>query len=538
MKHHLLWVSDLHHTGYGTMARQFLKSLNGKFDLSVLAINHKNKNLKQELQEALPFLINIWVTEIPSQSDGLSLGCKKYTKRPCVKQILGVYKLIEISKYFQPSIILFMNDNIIDNYVSIKWLFPTSKFISYMPVDSGDVPKGYFNYLDNFDLTLAMSQYSQKEIEQSFNKEYVNVKTLYPILNTTDYYQLNNKIDLRAKWIPEYENRYIILNINNNQVRKRLDKTLEMFSIFYRNHTDSYLIIKTGKSDTSGNGINDIYEFINDKYLDIKDNIRVINDILSCQELNELYNIADVFVTTCIGEGWGHTPCEAILAGTNTLVPRHTSFIEIFEGKSPCYNVIETPWYMKNIKESPIPTPEGLYNLISLIRKTTQNRMVKFAKYIEPNNFPTIVISEFGTDIWPQNESMLNSNIKLIANFRTLSYAKTILNDYLTTTKLNAIQIRIQYGKNFTFIRKELGDLNLNKSIIENSEFDVVQVKISVLANFLVSVYLPDIDDMLKHLEELYNTKKEPSSEIKQWLLNNCNSKELGLRLGKYMLSL
>lgn len=50
---------------------------------------------------------------------------------------------------------------------------------------------------------------------------------------------------------------------------------------------------------------------------------------LSDEKLNLLYNCADLFLSTSLGEGWGLPVTEAMAAGTPVAVPDHTSLVEI-----------------------------------------------------------------------------------------------------------------------------------------------------------------------------------------------------------------
>jgi glycosyltransferase involved in cell wall biosynthesis len=45
--------------------------------------------------------------------------------------------------------------------------------------------------------------------------------------------------------------------------------------------------------------------------------------------LNELYNAADQYVSTALGEGWGLCQTESMAAGTPIIVPDNTSSPEI-----------------------------------------------------------------------------------------------------------------------------------------------------------------------------------------------------------------
>jgi len=55
--------------------------------------------------------------------------------------------------------------------------------------------------------------------------------------------------------------------------------------------------------------------------------------ILSDEGLNRIYNAADLYVTTSLGEGWGLGVTEAMAAGTPVAGPAHTSLAELIENR-------------------------------------------------------------------------------------------------------------------------------------------------------------------------------------------------------------
>jgi glycosyltransferase involved in cell wall biosynthesis len=57
-----------------------------------------------------------------------------------------------------------------------------------------------------------------------------------------------------------------------------------------------------------------------------------VNNCLTIEQLNQVYNACDVGINTCIGEGWGLVNFEHAATGVAQVVPDHTSLREIFNG--------------------------------------------------------------------------------------------------------------------------------------------------------------------------------------------------------------
>jgi glycosyltransferase involved in cell wall biosynthesis len=61
--------------------------------------------------------------------------------------------------------------------------------------------------------------------------------------------------------------------------------------------------------------------------------------------LNELYNAADLYITTTLGEGWGLPVTEAMAAGLPVVAPRHSSLQELAgDGRAILYECRESIW--------------------------------------------------------------------------------------------------------------------------------------------------------------------------------------------------
>ncbi len=127
---------------------------------------------------------------------------------------------------------------------------------------------------------------------------------------------------------------FLALNVNRNQVRKDLPRTMAAFHLFHLEHPNSRLYLHSRRVDLGGDlasqalyiGL-DIWKhpaeivFAPDTYFAASGVPRA--------DLNRIYNCADVFMTTTTGEGWGLTTTEAMAAGVPFVGPDNTTFPEI-----------------------------------------------------------------------------------------------------------------------------------------------------------------------------------------------------------------
>jgi glycosyltransferase involved in cell wall biosynthesis len=127
---------------------------------------------------------------------------------------------------------------------------------------------------------------------------------------------------------------FLVVNVNRNQVRKDLARTMAAFHLFHIEHPNSLLYLHAKQKDLGGNlptqaaylGLE--FRGENAEIVFAPDTLHELAGI-SREELNLIYNAADVCISTSTGEGWGLTTTEAMAAGTPFIGPDNTTFPEI-----------------------------------------------------------------------------------------------------------------------------------------------------------------------------------------------------------------
>lgn len=143
----------------------------------------------------------------------------------------------------------------------------------------------------------------------------------------------------------ESDDTFLVTCVNRNQYRKDLMRGAYAFHLFHQQHPDSKMYIHAKMNDLGGDlptqahllgmklgepGEENELIFTQPEYTVIRGFPREV--------LNQVYNAADVCVSTSQGEGWGLTTSESMAAGTPFIGPRHTTFIELLgEGEERGY---------------------------------------------------------------------------------------------------------------------------------------------------------------------------------------------------------
>lgn len=129
---------------------------------------------------------------------------------------------------------------------------------------------------------------------------------------------------------------FIILNLNRNQPRKRWDICLQAFAEIVKRHNDKPVKLLVATAIQGAWNLLEIYErelvkrglSLDDgmKHLILIDNPQQLTD----EEVNILYNLADIGINTCDGEGFGLCNFQQAGIGIPQVVPAIGGFLDFF----------------------------------------------------------------------------------------------------------------------------------------------------------------------------------------------------------------
>lgn len=144
----------------------------------------------------------------------------------------------------------------------------------------------------------------------------INEKTFYPL----DY---DKTVDMRKKLFGDnHEDAKFIVFHNNRNIRRKMTSDLILsFSLLYKQvkqmspeHAEYLrLVLHTEAIDQNGTNLPKV---ISDVCPEIEHLVVITNTKVSPEDLNIMYNIADVVANIASNEGWGLSSTEAMLTGT------------------------------------------------------------------------------------------------------------------------------------------------------------------------------------------------------------------------------
>jgi glycosyltransferase involved in cell wall biosynthesis len=160
--------------------------------------------------------------------------------------------------------------------------------------------------------------------------------------NLKDFHILDERDieSFKSQFFGENKDKFIFCNVNRNQQRKDIPRTIMAFKEFQKQVPNSILYLHMAKKDQGW----DLIEVCN--ALELNTNKDVIfpenfgpNQGYPIEIVNMIYNCSDCIISTTLGEGWGLAWPEAMATKTPIIFPDNTALTE---------NITEDRGYLVN----------------------------------------------------------------------------------------------------------------------------------------------------------------------------------------------
>lgn len=202
--------------------------------------------------------------------------------------------------------------------------------IFWFPSDGGGgMPLGCENILKKVEIPVAMAKYGQKQV-----KDYYNINTLHIPHGTNPnmYYKLpdNERFELRKKF--NLHDKFVVGVVARNQPRKFLDRTIKTFRLMNKIKDKIPNVVLFLHLDPA-----DPAQIFNIRNLIARYNLenRVMFSGMNAfkgfprSEMNNVYNLMDVFFLSTSGEGFGIPIIEAMSAEVPVVATNYTTTHEL-----------------------------------------------------------------------------------------------------------------------------------------------------------------------------------------------------------------
>jgi len=252
----------------------------------------------------------------------------------------GPRQVVDFISLCDPDICIVYNDMVVTSaIVSELRKVPNAKFkiIGYIDQVYLNQKKVYIDFINkSIDMSLLFTKNWEKNIiEQgvktltSYLPHGFSSQTFYPVPKhiARQYFNLNM-------------NDFIILNLNKNQPRKRWDICLKAFADIVSRYPNDPIKMIIGTTLQGEWNLMELYERelekrdvsfeVGMKHIILLDNPHKNTD----EETNLLYNVADIGINTCDGEGFGLCNFEQAGVGIPQIVPKLGGFLEFLDEDS------------------------------------------------------------------------------------------------------------------------------------------------------------------------------------------------------------
>jgi len=324
-------------------------------------------------------------------------------------------------------------------------------WVGYFPVDGRLKQEWVTESIALSDFPVAYCDYGLSEMIRFDTKDQdleKRTNVIYHGTNVSDFYPLppEKRRELKKKFLGKLgkEDSYLLVNVNRNQPRKDLFRTLQVYKAFKEKVPSAFLYLHCNPNDVGGN-IFDMAKMIG---LELGDFAvpRKFNPAVGypLSVVNEVYNMADAVISTSLGEGWGLSITEAMACKTPIYAPAHTSIKEIFglenEGQDletmrgiPFYaGTTDTEYICLGRDDNEVPRP--ITNVESAVKALVWG-------YENPSIVRTITENAY---TWAQEHTWANENRKWTKVFEEAC----LVNDQLRILNVAPTSGELKLGRN------------------------------------------------------------------------------------------
>lgn len=487
----ILFCSDAHGTGFSSacsvLINNFVKITN--WDIHLFAINFlaDDKTIKDKTLENynLP-RENIHTPLLPK----IVNPKHKYSRELISNSLYGCYNVAKICEYVNPDIVFIFND-----LYPTEWIYKSikngnwkGKILAYIPIDC-EINKGAMDEHFGIDKIIATSEFGRLSmIGSGYNKK---IPVIYhPIKDSFSLLSEEDKLKFRKIILKDNSKKFIIINPNKNQFRKRQDITIEGFSIFSKDKDDVLLLLKCEKNEENIEGRYNIKDLmnLNMKNHDLKNDKIIINDEnLTYEQLNILYNICDCTLSTTSGEGFGYIPLEFAKLKKPSLISANTTYLEFFTN------------YQGLI---PSKKSKPIVSMGNSVEIKDDSSLILFQCYKKKYTSDSVEI-----------ENIISFDNQVIDNFniKSLSEINKVIENVIKNNNILSFQVSTLSGVNLTNYKKIYDSFNPSKLLLDNFKLVMIDKKYlkTTFDSYKLNSYIPTAQSVADKLEEFYNYWKK-----------------------------
>lgn len=321
----VLWLGDGGcHTGFSRVTHHIGERLvQYGHEIHVLAINYKGEAFPGALRPAEATPLHLYRPDLLIDSD-----------------VYGMSRIVEMLAMIEPDVVVMLNDPHVilqllfeNRFDPNKVLLQYRPILTYVPCDGYNLPSSW-QMLTKATHMVAMTKFGQVSYPGSSMVYHgIDEKNFWPVREkpvvTSTGAVLKSKADCKAAFGFNPDG-FLVLRVDSNSGRKDMAATWKAMVPVMKRHADVELHLHCASAEMQS-GIN--VRALNDREPDIASRVHTPDypggKAWPDQDLNALYNAADVFVSTSRGEGFGLTIAEALTCAVPVIAQNVSAIPEI-----------------------------------------------------------------------------------------------------------------------------------------------------------------------------------------------------------------
>lgn len=297
----ILWIGDGGvATGFARVNHSIIENLPDRFEVHHLAVNYNGDPYPAEHDM------------YPARLGG---------------DILGLNRIESLLEKIKPDLIFILNDPWLVNDYLTK--IPVNcRVIAYIPVDAKYLNPRWIASISKINQAVTYTEFGKQEFLSAYPNFSHEIEVVPHGFDADKFYPIGKAVARDKLGLPLHS--FIVFNGNRNQPRKRMDLTIKGFAEFAKDKEDVYLYLHTGVEDAGWNIIELSKRYNILEKLILTDRNLNPQSYVSDEQLNIIYNCADVGINTSMGEGWGLVSIEQACTGVAQIVPDFSATSEIY----------------------------------------------------------------------------------------------------------------------------------------------------------------------------------------------------------------
>lgn len=205
-----------------------------------------------------------------------------------------------------------------------------NKWVHWLPIDN-DYDDKYTPQFENQLKNLVFITEFGKRMESPKTPDVEYIDMVYHGINSEEFKPVDKDF---VKKINNNTGKFVITTVARHQPRKMVYHTAKAVFKFLQKHPDAIWICKTDPLDSSmRNHPEDERDLISLAAKNgVSSQVIYVNAALPVQQLNDLYNNGDIFITLTGGEGFNIPLAESMMAGVPCIVTASTTGPELLDG--------------------------------------------------------------------------------------------------------------------------------------------------------------------------------------------------------------